>query len=128
MSRRFWRSASALYTALFLLAAAAAPHQHLNGLEDLLLDQQSNSGEVARDSLAAESGRPIDANEARILAVVDDVPCLACFCSDFAAAPTNEVRVEPTFEQVASRLPDLASPTLPATERDTPSRAPPLAA
>jgi hypothetical protein len=124
MVRRFWRGASALYTALFLLAAAAAPHNHVNGLEDLLLDQPSNSGEV----LAAEAASLVDTEQPRILAVVDDVPCLACFCSDFAAAPTNEVRVEPTFTPVASRLPDPASPTLPVTERDTHSRAPPLAA
>jgi len=128
MARRFWRGASALYTALFLLAAAAAPHRHINGLEDLLLDQPSDSGQVAKDSLTTESGPLVDTNQPRILAVVDDVPCLACFCSDFAAAPTNEVRVEPTFAQVASRLPDPASPTLPVTERDTHSRAPPLAA
>src|SRR5215470_14089466 len=76
---RFGRGAST-YLALFLLAVAAAPHQHLNDLEDLLLDQRSDSGVVAQTvGMARISENPT----IQPVHVVQDIPCPACFTSDF---------------------------------------------
>jgi hypothetical protein len=117
-----WRRAAGLYLCLFFLAVAAAPHQHLNGLEDLLLDQRSDSG-----VLVQASGPPgtADAPALDASTVVRDIPCLACFTRDFVAAP------QASFLLAASltRLPLVPAPPLSATPElapaDTPSRAPP---
>jgi hypothetical protein len=116
------RRAAGLYLCLFFLAVAAAPHHHLNGLEDLLLDERSDSG------VLVQTGGPPGTASAPALnssTVVRDVPCLACFTRDFVAAP------QASFLLVAllTRLPLIPAPPLSATPElapaDTPSRAPP---
>jgi len=107
--RRRCERAASMYLAVFFLAVAAAPHRHLNDLEDLLLDQRSDSG------ILIEEIGPASASEAlalRAIRLVPDVPCLACFSRDFVCAPTA------TFLVVAELgplplllfLPDVAKP------------------
>jgi hypothetical protein len=94
------RGAASVYLAFFFLAVAAAPHRHLNDFEDLSLDQRSDSGIILQGagpaSLAEEPAfRPIRQ--------LHDVPCLACFTSDFLCAPTTlfsffaDLGVRPSF-------------------------------
>lgn len=116
------RRLTAVYLAAFFAAVAAAPHHHLNALDDLLLDGRSDSG-----CFVQALGRDVSGQEARLhpFQVVVDEPCLACFCGDFVAAPAP----------VSAFLPVLAplclSPNAPAAaapERlaaDASSRAPP---
>jgi hypothetical protein len=116
------RRAAGLFLSLFFLAVAAAPHHHINGLEDLLLDQRSDSG-----VLVQTNGEPGTAAAPALNAstVVRDVPCLACFTRDFVSAP------QARFLLVASLtpLPLIPAPPLAATPElapaDAPSRAPP---
>jgi hypothetical protein len=123
MRTRLPRRVAATYLALFFGAVAVAPHTHVNGLEDLLLDQPSDNGvieqPVARPSDGVTSIGPVH--------YVQDVPCLACFTRDFVASPSS------TFAFVAILAPLHVSPapaTLPRPElvpADTSSRAPPAA-
>src|SRR5262249_13066389 len=116
------RRAAGLYLCLFFLAVAAAPHHHLNGLEDLLLDQRSDSGIQVQTS-----GPPGTAAAPALNAstIVRDISCLACFTGDLVAAP------HAPFLLVAllTRLPLVPVPPTSATPElapaDTPSRAPP---
>src|SRR5262252_3323433 len=117
------RRAAGLYLCLFFLAVVAAPHHHLNGLEDLLLDQRSDSG------LLVQTTGPQGTAEAPAFhssKIVQDIPCLACFTSDFVAATTS------SFVLVASLapLPLIPVPPLAATPElapaEAPSRAPPV--
>jgi len=126
--RSSWRAAAAFYVTAFLLAAAAAPNAHVNDLEDLLLDQPSDSGVVVETNAAfaasERSGQPgLDA-----FTIVDDVPCLACFGSDFVSVPTTVVRYTPTLDRVVLPRSFTRPGFLPPTERETPSRGPPRTA
>ena len=122
MIRRKWFRAPATYLVLFFLSVTAAPHHHINGLEDLLLDQPSDSGSVV------ENGGPIGTREAPAYDsfwLVDDDPCLACFSNDFVAAPAPSIafvarleRREVQPEPVSKKSPD-------PPPRESPSRAPP---
>jgi hypothetical protein len=116
------RKAAGLYLSVFFLAVVAAPHHHLNGLEDLLLDQRSDSG------LLVQTNGPVGTLAEPAFhssKIVQDIPCLACFTSDFVAATTS------SFVLVASLtpLPHIPVPPLAATPElvpaDTSSRAPP---
>lgn len=122
------RVAATLYSTLFLLATAFAPHHHINGLEDILLDQPSDSGEVVLTSPvggdAARTGAPVLEG----FTIVDDVPCLACFGSDFVSAPSPVVRYTPALDRVVLRPVPARAIHLPPSERDTPSRGPPRTA
>jgi len=115
------RRSVGLYLAAFFLAVAAAPHHHLNGVEDLLLDQRSDSG-----ILVLAGGTPGGPGPAFDAARFHrDEPCLACFSGDFVAAPAPAV----VFVAVLSPLPNRG--TLPAAAvpeshlPETSSRAPP---
>ena len=116
------RRATGTYLVLFFLAVAAAPHHHLNGLEDLLLDQPSDSG------VFVESGAPLGADGApawSYFRLVDDDPCLACFNRDFVSAPAPILAFAVHLDRLAPP-PPAASRTAPArVVRDTSSRAPP---
>ncbi len=118
-----FRRATGLYLVLFFLAVAAAPHHHLNDLEDLLLDQRSDSGILVQTlDTAARDAAPAF-HPAR---VVRDVSCLACFTRDFVCATTD------SFLLVAILTPLPLVPALPATATpalvpaDASSRAPPF--
>lgn len=84
MSERRWRHTAAVDLALFLFAVVAAPHHHLNGIEDILLDQPSASGYVTQVPGPAAAPGTWELNSIRVVA---DEWCLACFTSDFVAAP-----------------------------------------
>lgn len=113
------------YLAFFFVAVSAAPHHHLNGLQDLLLDQRSDSGEIVQ-----EAGS-VDASSGPILAaasIVPDVPCPACFTGDFVCNPTA------LFQFVADLAPLPLKPRPPAVTTpallpaESSSRSPPRAA
>lgn len=118
---RCGRAASA-YLALFFLAVAAAPHRHLNDLEDLFLDQRSDSGFIVQ--AAGPVGIPGDLSfqSARF---VHDVPCPACFTRDFVCAPTSAFLfvADLGLLPLLSSLPEVARPAL--VPADAASRAPP---
>jgi hypothetical protein len=122
MLRRKWLRATSTYLVLFFLSVAAAPHRHVNGLEDLLLDQPSDSGCVVEHGGPAD-GRGLPAYDSFWL--VDDDPCLACFSSDFVAAPAPSMVFVARLDRLAIR-PDSALKNSPdPLPQETPSRAPP---
>jgi hypothetical protein len=117
------RRAAGLYLVLFSLAVTSAPHHHLNDLEDLLLDQRSDSGMVVLPSSTATRA----AEEAlRSCSVAQDVACLACFNRDFVSVPTSAFTLIAVFARLPLRPdpPAIATPQL--LPADTSSRAPPL--
>jgi len=116
------RRAAASYLILFFLAVAAAPHRHLNDLEDLLLDQRSDSGILVQTLGTAAGEAAPSFHPAR---VVHDVSCLACFTRDFVSVTTASFLLVATLAplplvpgQPAAAMPEL----VPA---DATSRAPP---
>lgn len=118
------RRAAVLYLVLFFLAVAAAPHHHLNDLEDLLLDQRSDSGLVILESGTAAR----TAEEAfQPCRVAQDVACLACFTRDFVSVPTSAFTLIAVFARIPLRPdpPAIAAPQLHPAQ--TSSRAPPRA-
>jgi hypothetical protein len=118
------RRAAGLYFVLFFLAVTAAPHHHLNDLEDLLLDQRSDSGQVVLQSGTAS----YTAEEAfQPWRVAQDVACLACFNRDFVSVPASAFILVTVFARLPLRPepPAIATPQLLPAE--TSSRAPPHA-
>jgi hypothetical protein len=116
-----WRRATGIYLSAFFLAVAAAPHDHVNGLADLLLDQQSDSGEIAEsDALPVDPGSGWYSER-----LVDDDPCLACFNSDFVSTPAPILAFMPHLERLPARSAFRAERTPWVLLRDAPSRAPP---
>jgi hypothetical protein len=80
--RKFWRWIGAAYVVIFLAATSAAPHRHLNGIEDLLSDGPSDSGLLLVGSVFQSAGAPV----IEAVQIFDDDSCLACFPHDFVAA------------------------------------------
>jgi hypothetical protein len=117
------RRAAGLYCVLFFLAVTAAPHHHLNDLEDLLLDQRSDSGLVVLQCGTAERtvGEALQS-----CSITRDVACLACFTRDFVSVPTSAFTLVAVFARLPLRPepPAIATPQLLPAE--TSSRAPPL--
>ncbi|HKA36805.1 MAG TPA: hypothetical protein VKH43_08295 [Thermoanaerobaculia bacterium] len=122
MLRNGWRRASAAYLALFFLAVAAAPHHHLNGLEDLLLDQRSDSGVLIQTIGVEGTSRAPALNPFR---VVHDVPCLACFTGDFVCATAQAIHFAASHDLVALAQAPLADRVPELVPADSSSRAPP---
>ena len=118
-----WRRLSAFYLATFFIAAAVAPHHHLNPIADLISDGPSNSGSFLQVSGPVDLGTGLYTG-----CLVDDESCLACFHRDFVASPTVAIALTPVFVSLPhdSALPGVAVPPLLAAE--TPSRAPPFGA
>ena len=116
------RRASAVYFALFFLAVASAPHHHLNGIEDLLLDQRSDSGLIAQ-TLGPPGTRQKPALNA--IRFARDFPCLACFGGDFVSALAPMIAFQATLVALSTPpvAPPLATPSLLSV--DPSSRAPP---
>ncbi|MDQ2979947.1 MAG: hypothetical protein M3R62_12070 [Acidobacteriota bacterium] len=123
MLKARWRRAAEIHFALFFLAVAGAPHNHINGLEDLLLDGPSDSGAVVI------TRGPIGMRIAPGLNpfwLVDDDPCLACFWSDRVSAPSPIVAFTAGRERLEIRI-ELPSHSRPAPlPQEALSRAPPL--
>ena len=90
MSVTRWRRAAAVYLALFFCAVVAAPHDHVNGLEDLLFDQPSDSGIIAQPV-----ARPAQGATVAPLRYVRDISCPACFTSDFVTTAASAIAVIP---------------------------------
>ena len=115
------RRAVGIYLALFFLAVAGAPHHHINGLEDLLLDGPSDSGVVLITPIGIRNAPALNA-----FWLVDDDPCLACFWNDTVSAPSPVVAFPARHERVEFRTePPRHSQPAPLP-RDTLSRAPPF--
>ncbi|MCA1582274.1 MAG: hypothetical protein LC796_12970 [Acidobacteria bacterium] len=125
MSPTRFRRLVGTYLVSFLLAVAGAPHQHVNGLEDLLLDEPSDSGTLFENDGPWDAGEPAGLTA---FDIVQDHPCLACFNADFVSAPA------PAAAFQVALTPVVASPELPSRSaecgppRDRPSRAPPALA
>jgi hypothetical protein len=121
MPWRRCRRFAAGYFAFFFFAVAAAPHIHINGLEDLLLDQPSDSGVIFQPVSQPASGQPI------VVPVRDirDVPCPACFTRDFVSTFAVTIAFVPRLTPLPAspNLPSRARPELVPT--DASSRAPP---
>jgi hypothetical protein len=117
------RRAGAAYFVLFFLAVAAAPHRHLNGLEDLLFDERSDSGLIVQ-VFGPPGGRESPALDQ--FRLVHDFPCLACFGGDFVCAATASF----LLTTVLAPLPLLPVPPVATVPEiiptDPSSRAPPL--
>src|ERR1700737_3761548 len=115
--RRF----AAGYFAFFFFAGAAAPHTHINGLEDILLDQPSDSGVILQPISRPASGHPIVVS----VRVIRDVPCLACFTRDFVSTFAVTIAFVPRLTPLPAS-PNPPSPARPdLVPTDASSRAPP---
>lgn len=112
------------YLVAFLLAVAGAPHKHLNGLEDLLLDEPSDSGTLFKNDSPWEADHEEPAG-LRAFDIVQDHPCLACFNTDFVSAPAPRIGFRSVLTPMMVRpgRQVLSAESLPP--RDAPSRAPP---
>jgi hypothetical protein len=116
------RRCAAAYLVSFLLAVAAAPHHHLNGLEDLLLDQRSDSGLLVQTIGVPGTSHVPALNPFR---VVHDVPCLACFTGDFVCAASAAIQFLPARDLVALAPAPNMSGVAQLVPGDPSSRAPP---
>jgi hypothetical protein len=117
-----WRRGAGIYLAVFFLTVTAAPHHHLNDLEDLILDQRSDSGTIIQ---AIGPATAPGALTFRPVQLIPDVPCPACFTRDFSCAPTAPFVLVADLGLLPPlpSPPDLARPAL--TLADAVSRAPP---
>ncbi|MDQ6894568.1 MAG: hypothetical protein M3167_18080 [Acidobacteriota bacterium] len=121
MSRGRFRDAVGIYLAAFFVAVAASRHDHVNGLADILLDQPSDSGEIAESDAL-----PIDAGPGWYSEfLVDDDPCLACFNSDFISTAAPMLAFMPHLERFEARPRSCAGRTPWVPLRGAHSRAPP---
>lgn len=116
------RRSTAAYLVSFLLAVVAAPHHHLNGFEDLLLDQRSDSGLLVQTIGVPGTAKAPALNPFR---VVHDVPCLACFTGDFVCAASAAIQFLPARDLVALVPPPDSSGVAQLVPADPSSRAPP---
>jgi len=116
------RHGASVYLAVFLLVVTAAPHHHLNDLEDLILDQRSDSGTIIQAIGPATAPGSLTIRPVRL---IPDIPCPACFTRDFSCAPTAPFVFFANLGllPLALPLPGLARPAL--TLADAVSRAPP---
>ncbi|HEV2065139.1 MAG TPA: hypothetical protein VGS00_11390 [Thermoanaerobaculia bacterium] len=122
MTRTGWRPAASVYLVLFFVAVAAAPHHHLNGLEDLLLDQRSDSGVLTETPASAGT-----AAGAALYSfyLVNDIPCLACFTHDFFCAAATLTVFVSHLERLELGHPPADVSTPERLPGDTSSRGPP---
>ena len=121
--RKFWRWIGAAYAVIFVAATSAAPHHHLNGIEDLLSDGPSDSGLVFVGSAFQSAGSPV----IEAVQILDDDACLACFPHDFVAAATC-VFVLCSPSTSLARIEEARGAEAPQpAERPTASRSPPAA-
>lgn len=117
-----WRRRTGIYLALFFIAVTAAPHHHINGLEDLLLDQPSDSGMVIQIDAPLGCG---DRPAWNAFSLVDDDPCLACFGNDFVSAPSQVFVSTPGLERLGIRTDPIPRADPPPLPSEASSRAPP---
>jgi hypothetical protein len=119
------RQAGAVYLLGFLALVAAAPHRHLNSLEDLLSGGPSDSGIILeRTSASDPSGGP----HWCVARFTDDDPCLACFHNDWAIEPIGLLVFSPGFRPLCLARSPAESAVLPSLVRSGRSRSPPASA
>lgn len=120
---RHWRRFPALYLLALFLAAAGAPHHHLDPIADLVSDRPSNSGTFAQ---IAGPGSVDDGVYPG--ALVQDESCFACFHSDFVGSPAIALVLTQSLQPLPDRplAPVLSAPVFFAS--DSSSRAPPVPA
>jgi hypothetical protein len=113
---------TAAYAVGFFLAVAAAPHRHVNSIEDLFSDGPSDSGFVLGPTARCEGGGPV------LERLLNDDPCLACFHHDFVAAAVSAF----VLWSPSATLTRIDAGVLPATPdpntQSPASRSPPAAA
>lgn len=117
MSEQRWRHTAAIYLALFFFAVAAAPHHHLNGI-----DQPSSSGYVTQvlDPAPAHGTWGLHS-----ICVVADEWCMACFTSDFVSVPPAPLSFVTRPVPLTLRAPATAGAIPKLVPADPSSRAPP---
>src|SRR5215471_4980599 len=86
--RRLARRISAFYLLALFVAAAAAPHHHLDPIADLFSDRPSNSGTFVQIAGPGSLDRGVYPGS-----LVQDESCFACFHSDFVASPAVAIVV-----------------------------------
>jgi hypothetical protein len=106
------RRAVSFYGVAFLLAAAIAPHRHLNSIDDLVSDAPSDSG------ILDQAQSPDDPRAGLKMAacqIVEDRPCLACFQHDFAVTAVSPFRLvhHPHPLALCSKAPTSPAPVIP---------------
>jgi hypothetical protein len=111
-----------VYLVLFFLAVAAAPHHHLNGLEDLLLDERSDSGVLIETPASAGTAAGTALSSFHF---VRDIPCLACFTHDFFCAAVSSTVFVSHLERLELGHPPADVSTPERFPGDTSSRGPP---
>lgn len=118
-----WQRLWAFYLVALFVAAAAAPHHHLDPIADLLSDRPSNSGTFSQIAGPGSLDRGVYPG-----ALVEDVSCFACFHSDFVVSPAVAVVLTELLKHVPHRpvVSPLSLLARPASE--TPARAPPVLA
>ena len=122
--RRLLRRLPSFYLLTIFVAAAAAPHHHLDPIADLFSDRPSNSGTFVQIAGPGSLDRGVYPGE-----LVQDESCFACFHSDFVASPAVAIAVIQSLAPLAPHRP-LATPPFapPVLFSDTASRAPPASA
>ena len=120
--RRLARRISAFYLLALFVAAAAAPHHHLDPIADLFSDRPSNSGTFVQIAGPGSLDRGVYPGS-----LVQDESCFACFHSDFVASPAVAIVVLQALAPAPHR-PFSTTPSAPSVFlTDTSSRAPPAA-
>ncbi|HYX21026.1 MAG TPA: hypothetical protein VFA98_09310 [Thermoanaerobaculia bacterium] len=122
--RRALRRLPSFYLLAIFLAAAVAPHHHLDPIADLFSDRPSNSGTFVQITGPGSLDRGVYPG-----ALVQDESCFACFHSDFVASPAVAIAVIQSLAPLAPHRPLAPPPFAPAIfVSGTSSRAPPAAA
>jgi hypothetical protein len=122
--RRLLRRLPSFYLLAIFVAAAAAPHHHLDPIADLLSDRPSNSGTFVEIVGPGSLDRGLYPG-----ALVEDESCFACFHSDFVTSPAVAVAVGHSLSPLAPHRLPAAPPIAPSISLSgTASRAPPLPA
>lgn len=122
--RRVIHRLPSYYLLAIFLAAAGAPHHHLDPIADLFSDRPSNSGTFVQIAGPGSLDRGVYPG-----LLIQDESCFACFHSDFVASPAVAIAVIQALAPLAPHRP-LATPSFaPAVfVSGTSSRAPPAAA
>lgn len=122
--RRVLHRLPSYYLLAIFLAAAAAPHHHLDPIADLFSDRPSNSGTFVQITGPGSLDRGVYPG-----ALVQDESCFACFHSDFVASTAVAIVIVQSLAPLAPHRP-LAPPSFKPSVfvSDTSSRAPPAAA
>ena len=118
--RRFVHRFAASYLLALFVAAAAAPHHHLDPIADLFSDRPSNSGTFVQIAGPGSLERGVYP-----AALVQDESCFACFHSDFVASHAVAVVVIESLALAPHRPFSKTPAARSVASSDSASRAPP---